>query len=512
MTDLLKRADERLASLSSRVQRHPALAPVAVGVLALVVSLVGITTPSIWYDEAATITAVTRSWPELWLMLQSVDAVHGAYYVLIHAIVDVVGYSPFAIRAPSAVATGVTAALTVLLARHFTTERLAVLAGVVFCLLPRATWMGIEARSYAMSALFAVLVTLVFVIARRSTTRAWWVVYGVTIVVGCLFFIYLALVVVAHAVTMVWWLATQRREAVPVFRRWLAASAASAVAILPFAATVVGQSGQLSWIDPLSRETVRYVFRTQWFYGSTEFAIAGWALMILAAIALFRRARGFSLIAVVVPLLIVPTASLLVATELYSPIYSPRYLVMCIPFVAILMAAAVAAIPSRPLIVVTVASLVALAVPSFVETRLPEAKQESSWSEVAQFVADERRSESAEGTTAIIYGWVRYHPTATSRVIAYSYPAPFDGTVDVTLDTPAGQTGQLWETFHPLEDSLDRLDGTDVAYLITSVKRDLRDDTAATLDTIGWEVTGEWSFTDVNVVRYEPGAPESASR
>ena len=47
--------------------------------------------PSIWYDEAATITATTRSWPELWRMLGTVDAVHGLYYLLMHAWIDAVG-------------------------------------------------------------------------------------------------------------------------------------------------------------------------------------------------------------------------------------------------------------------------------------------------------------------------------------------------------------------------------------------------------------------------------------
>ena len=40
--------------------------------------------PSLWFDEAATISAATRSVPELWQMVHNIDAVHGPYYLLMH--------------------------------------------------------------------------------------------------------------------------------------------------------------------------------------------------------------------------------------------------------------------------------------------------------------------------------------------------------------------------------------------------------------------------------------------
>ncbi|MET1052412.1 MAG: hypothetical protein ABWX65_07215, partial [Mycetocola sp.] len=206
---------------------------------------------------------------------------------------------------------------------------------------------------------------------------------------------------------------------------------------------------------------------------------------------------------IVLPALVLPTVALLVATELFTPLYSPRYLTLCLPFVAIAMAAAVAALTNRLLIALAMAVIVALAVPSFVEQREPDAKQGATWSEVADLIAAEP---APSDKTAIIYGRIRYHVTATSRVIAYSYPEAFRGTIDVTLDTPAAETDGLWETRNPLAESLGRLDDAEVAYLVTSIKRDWRPGTTETLATIGWGVTGSWTIGDVNVLRFEPGA------
>jgi mannosyltransferase len=511
MTDLLNRVDA--PSLLSRARSHRAAAPLAVGMLGLAISLVRIGVPSIWYDEAATISAATRSWPQLWEMLGTIDAVHGLYYMLLHAVVDVFGYSPVIIRVPSALAAGVGAALTVVLARQFTGGRLPVLAGVIFCLLPRVTWMGTEARSYALSAMLAALLTVVFVRAQRcsapSASWRWWLLYGGLVVVSCLMFIYLALVVIAHGFTMAWWLVTSRRSAAPTIVRWFVASTVAAAALVPFTLEVVAQSSQIEWIKPLGDHTFRQVFRTQWFLYSNEFAIAGCGLIVFGAIVLATRSRGLSLAAVILPGLIIPTGALLIATELYTPLFTPRYLTMGVPFVAIAIAAGVDALTSRALVVLTIIALVGLAVPSFIEQRQPQAKQDSTWSEVADLIADERAEDGPGTTTAVIYGYVRRHPTATARVIRYSYPDAFEGTIDVTLETPAAETGNLWAEAHQIEDSLDRLEEADVAFLITSIKRDLRPITTAALASIGWEVTEEWNLVDVNVLRYEPSGRSS---
>ena len=70
----------------------------------LAVMLWGITAPSYWRDESATLSATSRSLPQLLRMLGRVDVVHGAYYVLLWPVVQLLGTGEFVTRLPSAIA------------------------------------------------------------------------------------------------------------------------------------------------------------------------------------------------------------------------------------------------------------------------------------------------------------------------------------------------------------------------------------------------------------------------
>src|SRR5215469_11813387 len=78
--------------------------------VAFLVSLWGITAPSFWRDEAATIAAVKRPLGDLIKMLGNVDAVHGAYYLMMWPLEHVFGPSALVMRFPSAVAAAVAVA------------------------------------------------------------------------------------------------------------------------------------------------------------------------------------------------------------------------------------------------------------------------------------------------------------------------------------------------------------------------------------------------------------------
>jgi mannosyltransferase len=295
--------------------------------------------PSLWFDEAATVSATMRSWPELFWMLEKIDAVHGLYYAGMHLWLDIVGYTPFTLRLPSAVCVGLAAALTVLLVRSRASRRTAVLAGIVFTLLPRVTWMGTEGRSYALTAVLALAMTLVFLAAwrrgpaPRRVRVLWWTLYGATVFIGTVTFIYLAFLVAAHAVTALWtlWLGRRDGSVRASMIGWVLSAGSASVLLVPFALSVVRQSGQVSWIAPISWGTWRGVFRTQWFYMNYPFAFAGWALLILGVVTLvnsFRRLRSAptptaaldgrnpSLLAVALPWLVVPTIGVICVSHL----------------------------------------------------------------------------------------------------------------------------------------------------------------------------------------------------
>src|SRR6476469_4799746 len=183
-----------------RMRPPPAvLDPLIVGVLSAAVSLAGAGRPSFWYDEAATISAsYSRSLPQLWQMLDHVDAVHGLYYLLMHGWFQIFPPTEFWSRAPSGIAVGAAAAGVVVLGRQFSSRTVALSSGALCAILPRATWAGIEARPYALSMMAAVWLTVLLVHATRRDNAWVWLSYGIMLATSILVDVYLALMLLAY--------------------------------------------------------------------------------------------------------------------------------------------------------------------------------------------------------------------------------------------------------------------------------------------------------------------------
>ncbi|TFD69025.1 glycosyltransferase family 39 protein [Cryobacterium sp. Hb1] len=171
-----------------------------VGLVALVISIAGSGVPAFWSDEVATLRAVRLSWQELFAFIEHKDAVHAAYYSLLKLWVGMFGASELATRSLSALAVGAAAAGLVILVTSMTSLRVAVIAGVIFAVLPRTTSMGIEARSFALSAAVAVWVTIVLLVAARTRDWRWWALYAVIVAAGTYIFLYTVLILAVHFV------------------------------------------------------------------------------------------------------------------------------------------------------------------------------------------------------------------------------------------------------------------------------------------------------------------------
>src|ERR1700761_5723076 len=143
------------------------LDPLAVAVLTAVIGAAGVSHPSLWFDESATISAASRSVPELWRLAGHIDAVHGLFYLLMHGWFTIAPTTEFWARVPSCMAVGVAAAGVVVFAKLFLTRTTAVCAGVVFAVLPRVTWAAVESRSYALTAVAGIWLTILLVTAIR---------------------------------------------------------------------------------------------------------------------------------------------------------------------------------------------------------------------------------------------------------------------------------------------------------------------------------------------------------
>ena len=102
--------DSAAASRRPSWHRRPDWLVLAVPALAaLVVGGYRLGAPSLWRDEAYTISAAHRSVGQIFALLGHVDAVHGPYYLGMHFVVSLLGTSAVALRLPSLLGMVITA-------------------------------------------------------------------------------------------------------------------------------------------------------------------------------------------------------------------------------------------------------------------------------------------------------------------------------------------------------------------------------------------------------------------
>ena len=320
-------------------------------VVTLAVMLWGISGSSYWRDESATLAAVQRPFGQLIRMLGHVDAVHGAYYILMWPVVRVAGGSPLVTRFPSAVAMAVAAVLVTALGRRLVSPAAGLAAGLLFAVLPVVSLYGQDARSYAMVTALAaaasyLLVRLITAPGRRPGWAAgyWACLTGV----GLLNFFGL-LLIAAHAVTV---LVACLREDDRRARRsltlgWLAAAAGAVLVTSPVVLLAWTERSQLAWLNAPRITTVAGLEQLagsgQMPVGLAIILVGGVLASALSGRAALRRGWPALLPALAVPWLAVPPL-LLLGSSLLTPLYTFRYVLFCVPAGALLAGAGLAAI------------------------------------------------------------------------------------------------------------------------------------------------------------------------
>lgn len=448
-----------------------------VGLFAVAASAAGSWIPSLWGDEAASLMSATRPLPSLIHMLSYVDAVHGLYYLGLHAWIDVFGPSAFSIRFPSALAVGVCAAAVVWLCGRFGTLRFAVVAGVFAAVLPRLIFAGEEARSYAMTAaLAAVLIAILVEIGRRdSRAVGGWIAYAAVLTVGIWLFLYVALMVPAALMIVLLSPALRRR-----WRAWMFSTGIALVLCTPLAWFGFLQRRQIAFLAVRESVTAEVVLKNMWFQEWWFTAIA-WALILVAVIAFAReliqmrragagrwRTPGIRLEVVALSWMIVPMGLLLAVTP-FVAVYTARYGSFSAPAVAIVMALGVrrlARLPRRRLgarlAAVSIAVVVIAAVPVAALQRGPYAKNQSDWNDVAAFIS----TNAAPGDGIVFDDGAR--PSQRTRLAKATDPTAFRNVTDLLLRTPF-QKSYTWydQTYGiPRAAGMGRFDGVERVWVV----------------------------------------------
>jgi mannosyltransferase len=422
------------------------------GAVAALLSLAFSWVPSYWADEVATVRAA-RLDPAALLAYTTryVDAAHTVYYLALHCWSAVFGFSEIATRGFSALGVGVAVALTVLLGQRLGRPRLALLAGALLAVMPRMTWAGTEARSYAWTAALAAAVWLLLLVALERG-RAWWVALGAVAALSVATFLLTSTLLLAQLV----YLLVQRRgrAVLPLLIAWLAALAVTS----PVLYLAWRERGQVSWIGHSSAFTPWTVLIEPWGESAWGYGLAVWVVLIAGALwwrrAVRRACPEWLLLAgtwVGVPLVVTVGVSVF-----GSPLFVSRYLTFAMPGVAMLVAAALAALPLRRVATAAAIALVLLAVPGYAMQRMPHAKpRQSDLREVAQLV----QAQSDPGDAVL------FAPGRAREALAV-YPERFHGLVDIALKTPFPASGSFHDTTVPLALRTEKLAGIRAVVLV----------------------------------------------
>ncbi|GLV99671.1 hypothetical protein ABTX82_00570 [Streptomyces lavendulae] len=262
-----------------------------------------------WRDESTTWQVAHRPLAALAGLLARVDAVHGLYYLLMHAVFGLWDGGLWALRLPSVAGAALAAAGVAAVAHRLAGERAALLAGTAYALLPPVQAYAQEGRSYA-------LVTAAVVWATHLMLRERWAAYAAVLLLGCWLHEFAVLALLAHA---------------PAARRspgWRWSAAAVVAGLAPLALLSAGQArAQLGWLG-----------RPSW---------QDWAAYGVLAAAVLLLARGAAerdladLARVAVPLALLPPG-LLMTVSLVHPWYVDRYVLYALVGPALLVGARLA--------------------------------------------------------------------------------------------------------------------------------------------------------------------------
>lgn len=321
---------------SPRVPGRPRLAwywPAAVaGAVMLALGLWGLARDSaMGNDEVVTRWAALLRLPQLAHLLRDIDAVHGAYYLFMHAWMAV-GTSPLVMRIPSVAAMTVAVGLVAVAGRRLSgSPWIGLVAGLVTALTPAMSYYAQTARSYALvfACVTAATLALAWALDQRGQPAPWrWLAYGALITVSGYLNELALLVLTAHAVTVL--LARYGRAA---FLRWLRAAVIGAAAVIPVVVVSSRETDAVTWISRPDAASLGLLYHD--YFGATVAVSVAVIICALAALLpalpgenaapAWWRAGGVSLPSVAAPLLVVPAAVLIAESLVARPFYVDRY-------------------------------------------------------------------------------------------------------------------------------------------------------------------------------------------
>ncbi|RJL31996.1 hypothetical protein D5H75_16285 [Bailinhaonella thermotolerans] len=382
--------------------------------------------PSMWNDELATVSAITRPWGRFAELLEHRDAVVAPYYLLMRVWV-LAGDSDLWLRTPSALGVAAAAGLLADLGRRLWSPRAGALAAGILLALPSVSRFGQELRPYTIALATAVFSAWAL---HRALERRGWPVYALSVLLLPLGHLFTALALPAHLAVV----AARDRRALP---RFLAALVPGVALLALVAVLSAPQRAQVAWLGAPKPQDIVFVRATANAWALTlepwHWAVAalGWAVALIglaSAVPLWRSGAGGGRAWVGGLLLwgLLPMPVLVVTSLLVAPVYTSRYVLFAAPAFALLAGAGLARV-RLPLALAALAVMIGAGLPQQVLLRSHDGHGQP-YAHAAGIV-----SEGMRAGDAIVYA----APFARDGFQRYGSRLPDD----VLMVTPASRTG-----------------------------------------------------------------------
>jgi hypothetical protein len=255
-----------------------------------------------------------------------------------------------------------------------------------------------------------------------------WIVYGVVVVVAVHGFVYNLLVLGAVLVSLPW-LRPRRRL------RALLVTTVAVLACAPFVRLVASQSGQVSWLATYPVTVADVTMGV--FWGTTTLGQYAGSVVLVVALAVAGYAlvtgRDRAALAYVLGWLLLPLA-VLVALLPVVQLYHRRYLLICIPALALLLGVLVDRLARNWLRGLVVVLIVGIGIPGYQRSREIDAKLSAA-------PAADRLAAHAKAGDGL------YIVDQDVNALAWAFPDQVRGLVN--LSAPSDQQWRSHDLFPP---------------------------------------------------------------
>jgi glycosyltransferase involved in cell wall biosynthesis len=390
---------------------------------------------SLWIDEMWSIGIARMSWASFWSVVRNLDPNMSLYYALLHVWMKL-GSSEFVVRLLSVLCGVATVPAVFALGNRLFGRAAGLIASALLAINTFHIQWSQEARGYSLVVLLVTLSSLQFVKSIEEGGRWNWLAYIATSVLAVYAHLFGVLVLAAQWVSLLF-----RPYRETPWKDLLTSTATIGVLSTPLLGLTLQRSQHtavpFSWVPSPTLHGIYDVFYT--LSGNAEFAgseggksiFLAYLLACFAAVGWWastwknRKSPEFWRIALLLCWLFIPLG-LVLLISLRQPMFLNRYLLICVPAMALLAAAGVSALKLRSLMsaaLLLIAGLSASGLAQYYHFR----GHRQEW----KLATDHILTQACPGDTAIFYvapGRLlfdyyreRYHPSSP-RLLDISFP------------------------------------------------------------------------------------------